>query len=163
MRASSSASVSVVLVGLVAGVFWGSFGGDGFEWLRIWSEWLGLVRFGWLCLAAFVVVDDRKGAAFELFGGWGRVEGWWAGWSEMVGFVQLWLGFGWVGEGLWARGVDELVVGEVEGFGLGVGERAGFGGGAELAEDQAVFAECGGDGTVVDFVEAGDLSGRGVG
>ena len=75
--------------------------------------------------------------------------------------------FGWVlagiGEGLWARGVDELVVGEVEGFGLGVGERAGFGGGAELAEDQAVFAQCGGDGAVVDLVEAGDLGGGGVG
>ena len=81
----------------------------------------------------------------------------------MVGFVQLWLGLGGVGEGFGSRGVDELVVGEVEGFGLGVGEGAGFGGGAELAEDQAVFAQGGGDGAVVDFVEAGDLGGGGVG
>ena len=60
-------------------------------------------------------------------------------------------------------GVDELVVGVVEGFGLGVGESTGFGGGAELAEDQAVLAQGGGDGAVVDFVEAGDLGGGGVG
>ena len=142
---------------------WGSFGGRRFEWLCIWSGWLGLVRIGWLCLAAFVVVDDREGGAFELFGGWGWLEGRWAVWSEMVGFVQLWLGLGGVGEGLGSRGVDELVVGEVEGFGLGVGEGAGFGCGAELAEDQAVFAQGGGDGAVVDFVEAGDLGGGGVG
>ena len=94
-----------------------------------------------------------------MFGGWGWVEVWWAGWSEMVGFVQLWLGFGGVGEGFGSWGVDELVVGEVEGVGLGVGESAGFGGGAELAEDQAVFAQGGGDGAVVDLVEAGDLGG----
>ena len=83
----------------------------------------------------------------------------------MVGFVQLWLGFGGVGEGFGPQGVDELVVGEVEGFGLGlgVGERAGFSGGSELAEDQAVFAEGGGDGAVMDLVEAGDLGGGGVG
>ena len=80
---------------------------------------------------------------------------------------RRWLGsfsFGWVlagsGRALGSRGVDELVVGEVEGFGLGVGERAGFGCGAELAEDQAVFAQGSGDCAVVDFVEAGDL-GRG--
>ena len=98
-----------------------------------------------------------------MFGGWGWLEGWGAGWSELVGFVQLWLGFGGIGEGFGSRGVDELVVGEVEGFGLGVGEGAGFGGGAEFAEDQAVFAQGGGDGAVVDLVEAGDLGGGGVG
>ena len=91
----------------------------------------------------------------------GTVEGWGAGWSELVGFVQLWLGLGGIGEGLGSRGVDQLVVGVVEGFGLGVGEGAGFGGGAEFAEDQAVLAEGGGDGAVVDLVEAGDLSGGG--
>ena len=139
----------------------GSFGGRAFEWLRIWSGWLGLVRIGWLCLAALVVVDDREGGAFELFGGWGWVECRWAVWSEVVGFVQLWLGLGGIGEGFGSWGVDELVVGEVEGFGLGVGEGAGFGGGAELAEDQAVFAQGGGDGAVVDLVEAGDLGGGG--
>ena len=89
------------------------------------------------------------------------VEVWGAGWSELVGFVQLWLGFGGIGEGLGSRGVDEFVVGVVEGFGLCVGERAGFGGGAEFAEDQAVLAQGGGDGAVVDLVEAGDLSGCG--
>ena len=92
-------------------------------------------------------------------GGW--VEGWGAGWSELVGFVQLWLGFGGIGEGLGSRRVDQLVVGVVEGFGLGVGEGAGFGGGSELAEDQAILAEGGGDGAVVDLVEAGDLGGCG--
>ena len=66
------------------------------------------------------------------------------------------MGFGGIGEGFGSRGVDELGVGVVE----GVGERAGFGGGAEFAEDQAVFAQGGGDGAVVDFVEASDL-GRG--
>ena len=81
----------------------------------------------------------------------------------MVGFVQLWLGFGGIGEGFGSRGVDELVVGEVEGFGLCIGEGAGFGGGAELAEDQAVLAQGGGDGAVVDLVETGDLGGGGVG
>ena len=75
----------------------------------------------------------------------------------MVGFVQLWLGLGGIGKGFGPRRVGELVVGEVEGFGLGVGEGAGFGGRAELAEDQAVFAQGGGDGAVVDLVEAGDL------
>ena len=54
-----------------------------------------------------------------------------------------------------------MVVGVVEGFGLGVGERAGFGGGAEFAEDQAIFAQGGGDGAVMDLVEAGDLAGGG--
>ena len=90
-----------------------------------------------------------------------RVEVWGAGWSELVGFVQLWLGLGGIGEGFGSWGVDELVVGVVEGFGLGVGERAGFGGGAEFAEDQAVFAQGGGDGAVVDLVEASDLGGGG--
>ena len=98
-----------------------------------------------------------------MFGGWGWLERGWTGRSEMVGFVQLWLGLGGIGEGFGSRGVDELVVGEVEGFGLGIGERAGFGGGAELAEDQAVFAQGGGNGAVVDFVEASDLGGGGVG
>ena len=90
--------------------------------------------------------------AFALLGGWGRVEGWRAGWSELVGFVQLWLGLGGIGEGFGSWGVGELVVGVVEGFGLGVGERAGFGGGSELAEDQAVLAQGGGDGAVMDLV-----------
>ena len=81
----------------------------------------------------------------------------------MVGFVQLWLGVGGIGEGFGPWRVDQLVVGKVEGFGLGVGQGAGFGGGAELAEDQAVFAQCSGDGAVVDFVEAGDLGRGGVG
>ena len=75
--------------------------------------------------------------------------------------------FGWVlagsGRDFGSWGVDELIVGVVEGFGLGVGEGAGFGGGAELAEDQAILAECGGNGAVVDFVEASDLGGGGVG
>ena len=79
----------------------------------------------------------------------------------MVGFVQLWLGFGGIGEGFGSRGVDEFGVGVVEGFGLGIGEGAGFGGRAELAEDQAVLAQGGGDGAVVDLVEAGDLGGGG--
>ena len=87
----------------------------------------------------------------------------WAGWTEMVGFVQLWLGLGGIGEGLGSWGVGQLVVGEVEGFGLGVSERTGFGCRTELAEDQAVFAQGRGDGAVVDLVEAGDLSGGGVG
>ena len=98
-----------------------------------------------------------------MFGGLGGLEGWWADWSEMVGFVQRWLGLGGIGEVFGAWGVDQLVVGEVEGFGLGVGQRAGFGGGAELAEGQAVFAQGSGDGAVVDLVEAGDLGGGGVG
>ena len=80
----------------------------------------------------------------------------------MVGFVQLWLGVGGIRKGFGSRGVDELVLGEVEGFGLGVGEGAGFGGWAEFAERQAVLAQGGGDGAVVDFVEAGDLGGGGV-
>ena len=90
-------------------------------------------------------------------GVWDGLEGWWPDWSEMVGFVQRWLGFGGIGEVFGAWGVNELVVGAVEGCGLGVGQGAGFGGGAELAEDQAVFTQRGGDGAVVDFVEAGDL------
>ena len=72
--------------------------------------------------------------------------------------------FGWVlagiGEGLGSWGVGQLVVGVVEGFGLGVGEGAGFGSGAEFAEHQAIFAQGGSDGAVVDLVEASDL-GRG--
>ena len=99
--------------------------------------------------------------ALAFLGGWRSVEVWGAGWSELVGFVQLWLGFGGIGEGFGSRGVDEFGVGVVEGFGLGVGEGAGFGGGAEHAEDQAVLAQGGGDGAVVDLVEAGDLSGGG--
>ena len=94
-----------------------------------------------------------------MFGGLGWLEGWWADWSEMVGFVQLWLGLGGIGKVFGTWRVNQLVVGEVEGFGLGVGQGAGFGGGAELAEDQAVFAQGGGDGAVVDLVEAGDLGG----
>ncbi len=81
----------------------------------------------------------------------------------MVGFVQLWLGLGRVGKVFGPWSVDQLVVGAVEGFGFGVGQGAGFGGGAELAEGQAVFAECGGDGAVVDLVETGDLGRCGVG
>ena len=33
--------------------------------------------------------------------------------------------------------------------------------GSEFAEDQAIFAQGGGDGAVMDFVEAGDLGGGG--
>ena len=58
---------------------------------------------------------------------------------------------------------EDVELGVHAGFEFGVGERAGFGGGAELAQDQAVFAQGGGDGAVVNLVEAGDLGGGGVG
>ena len=98
-----------------------------------------------------------------MFGGLGWLEGWWADWSEMVGFVQLWLGFGGIGEVFGAWSVDQLVVGKSKASASASASARALAAGRSSRRIRRYSRQCSGDGAVVDLVEASDLGGRGVG